>query len=193
MPHSLFLPAEEPLPAALSVQFSAASGRHGGKANHIKKEALKNQGFFAAPDRIRTCGLSVRSRTLYPLSYGCVRAVFQPVFLFYMESWKMSIPFPLFPFVKSSFILNNLYRRQLPDFIGILTNGTVRRKFTALCRIKNCHPHPFFLIAVGSVDVPLCACIIGVILQNEVFICSAAAAKMAFRCSNFCRSWSRMM
>lgn len=105
MPHSLFLPAEEPLPAALSVQFSAASGRHGVKANHIKKEALKNQGFFAAPDRIRTCGLSVRSRTLYPLSYGCVRAVFQPVFLFYMESWKMSIPFPLFPFVKSSFII----------------------------------------------------------------------------------------
>lgn len=71
-----------------------------------KKEALKNQGFFAAPDRIRTCGLSVRSRTLYPLSYGCVRAVFQPVFLFYMESWKMSIPFPLFPFVKSRFILS---------------------------------------------------------------------------------------
>lgn len=78
MPHSLFLPAEEPLPAALSVQSSAASGRHGVKANHIKKEALKNQGFFAAPDRIRTCGLSVRSRTLSSLSYGGVRLCFSP-------------------------------------------------------------------------------------------------------------------
>ena len=80
MPHSLFLPAEEPLPAALSVQFSAASGRHGVKANHIKKEALKNQGFFAAPDRIRTCGLSVpEPNALSPelrVRKGCVSARF---------------------------------------------------------------------------------------------------------------------
>lgn len=39
MPHYLFLPAEEPLSAALSVQSSAASGRHGVKANHIKKRS----------------------------------------------------------------------------------------------------------------------------------------------------------
>ena len=45
---------------------------------HIRanKKSLRNidfSGFSSyAPDRNRTCGLSVRSRTLYPLSYGCL-------------------------------------------------------------------------------------------------------------------------
>ena len=50
---------------------------------------------ISAPDRIRTCGLSVRSRTLYPLSYGCIegrRATFIISLhcLFYMELEEMS-------------------------------------------------------------------------------------------------------
>lgn len=39
MPHDLFLPAEEPLPAALSAQSSAASGKFCVKANRIKKRS----------------------------------------------------------------------------------------------------------------------------------------------------------
>ena len=79
MPHSLFLPAEEPLPAALSVQSSAASGRHGVKANHIKKEALKNQGFFAAPEDSNLRPFGPEPNSISPelrVRKGCVSARF---------------------------------------------------------------------------------------------------------------------
>ena len=43
MPHDLFLPAEEPLPAALSAQSSAASGKFCVKANRIKRSPEKSR------------------------------------------------------------------------------------------------------------------------------------------------------
>lgn len=39
-----------------------------GSKNQTKKEALSSTRLLSALYRIRTCGLSVRSRTLYPLS-----------------------------------------------------------------------------------------------------------------------------
>ena len=63
------------------------------------KKSLRNldfSGFLrSAPDRIRTCGLSGRSRTLYPLSYGCLCMGLwqpQPLFLFYLLPERMSNP-----------------------------------------------------------------------------------------------------
>ena len=68
--------------------------------SHIlaNKKSLRNldfSGFFSsAPDRNRTCGLSVRSRTLYPLSYGCLckgLCDHSPIsFLFYLLPKRMS-------------------------------------------------------------------------------------------------------
>ena len=64
------------------------------------KKSLRNldfSGFLrSAPDRNRTCGLSVRSRTLYPLSYGCLCKGLchpQPLFFFllYLLPERMSI------------------------------------------------------------------------------------------------------
>ena len=71
------------------------------KKSHIQanKKSLRNIDFSgfsnSAPDRIRTCGLSVRSRTLYPLSYGCLCMGLwqpQPLFLFYLLPEPMSNP-----------------------------------------------------------------------------------------------------
>ena len=69
--------------------------------SHIQanKKSLRNIDFSCfssyAPDRNRTCGLTVRSRTLYPLSYGCLCMGLwqpQPLFLFYLLPERMSNP-----------------------------------------------------------------------------------------------------
>lgn len=64
---------------------------------------------------------------------------------------------------------------QIPDFIHILLNSSVRCKFTCTSSIQERHLRPSFFVSISFLYFFLCCCIRFEISQNKVSICLVTA------------------